>query len=64
MENQDIIQMISNYGFPVLMCLMLFYYIKTEQKNTITTLQELRISIEKNTDIIETFLRGEKNGKK
>ena len=57
METNEIIQIISNFGFPVMMCLLLFYYIRNEQKKTNETLQELRQAIERNTTIIELFLK-------
>ena len=38
MESQTIIQMISSVGFPIVMCLLMMYYIKyREDKNTETT---------------------------
>ena len=57
METKEIIQIISNFGFPVLMCLLLFYYIRNEQKKTNETLQELRLAIDRNTTIIELFIK-------
>lgn len=61
MESQEIIQIISNFGFPVLMCLLLFYYIKSEQKKTNETLQELKRTIDRNTTIIELFTKNKEN---
>ena len=63
METQEILQIISNFGFPVLMCLLLFYYIKSEQKKTNETLQELKQTIDRNTTIIELFIKGKNNVK-
>ena len=64
METKEIIQIISNFGFPVLMCLLLFYYIRNEQKKTNEILQELKMAIYRNSLIIEQFMRykdGERN---
>ena len=61
METNEIIQIISNFGFPVLMCLLLFYYIRNEQKKTNETLQELRQVIDRNTTIIELFIKDKRN---
>ena len=62
METKDIIQIISNFGFPVLMCLLLFYYIRNEQKKANETLQELRLAIDRNTTIIELFMKDKSSG--
>ena len=61
METNEIIQIISNFGFPVLMCLLLFYYIRNEQKKTNETLQELRQVIDRNTTIIEVFIKDKRD---
>ena len=61
MDSQEIIPIISNFGFPVLMCLLLFYYIKSEQKKTNETLQELKRTIDRNTTIIELFTKNKEN---
>ena len=38
MESQSIIQMVSSVGFPIVMCLLMMYYIKyREDKNTENT---------------------------
>ena len=57
METKEIIQIISNFGFPVLMCLLLFYYIRNEQKKTNEILQELKMAIYRNSLIIEQFIK-------
>ena len=61
METNEIGQIISNCGFPVLMCLLLFYYIRNEQKKANETLQELRQTIDRNTTIIELFMKDKRN---
>ena len=62
METNEIVQIISNFGFPVLMCLLLFYYIRNEQKKANETLQELRQAIDRNTTIIELFIKDKSSG--
>ena len=62
METNEIVQIISNFGFPVLMCLLLFYYIRNEQNKTNKTLQELRQVIDRNTTIIELFIKDKSSG--
>ena len=61
METNEIVQIISNFGFPVLMCLLLFYYIRNEQKKANETLEELRQTIDRNTTIIELFMKDKRN---
>ena len=61
METNEIVQIISNFGFPVLMCLLLFYYIRNEQKKANETLDELRQTIDRNTTIIELFMKDKRN---
>lgn len=63
METKEIIQIISNFGFPVLMCLLLFYYIRNEQKKTNEILQELKMAIYRNSLIIEQFIKHREEGR-
>ena len=63
METKEIMQIISNFGFPVLMCLLLFYYIRNEQKKTNEILQELKMAIYRNSLIIEQFMKHKEEGR-
>lgn len=62
MDMTAIVQMISSVGFPIVMCVILFNYIKetqsklTEAVNSLTdTVSALRIELEK-------MYRGDQNG--
>ena len=43
----DIIQIISNVGFPITMCLMMGVYVKTEMKEITRALNNNTLAIEK-----------------
>ena len=45
MEYEAIVSLIGSVGFPIVMCLMLFNYIKVEQCSTRELLQELKETI-------------------
>lgn len=45
MEYEAIVSLIGSVGFPIVMCLMLFNYIKVEQSSTRELLQELKETI-------------------
>ena len=47
-----IIQIINTTGFPIFCVLALGWYIKTCQDKLETTITEMKIVIEKNTDVI------------
>lgn len=42
----QIIQLISNVGFPIAMCVMLFWYINH-------TMKDIKVAIENNTKVVE-----------
>ena len=62
-ETKEIMQIISNFGFPVLMCLLLFCYMRNEQKRTNEILQELKMAIYRNSLIIEQFIKYKEEGR-
>ena len=47
MEPLDITSLISSIGFPIAMCLILIRYISTTQKELITKMGEIAMSISK-----------------
>ena len=55
----QIVTILSNFGFPVCITLLLLYYIKTEQQKTNEQLQSIEKVIERNTTIIEIYLKKE-----
>ena len=55
----QIVTILSNFGFPICITLLLLYYIKTEQQKTNEQLQSIEKVIERNTTIIEIYLKKE-----
>ena len=49
-------QFISTFGFPIVACGALFWYIVKEQRETRKVLEELKTAIENNTNISREFL--------
>lgn len=55
MEFDTIVNMIGSVGFPIVMCIMLFNYIKTEQAQTRQVLEDVKDSI----DALTIFIKKE-----
>lgn len=49
-------QLIGAYGFPIVACGALFWYIVKEQRETRKVLGELKDLIESNTDVTRSFV--------
>lgn len=49
-------QFISTYGFPIVCCGALFWYIVKEQKETRQVLAELKSIIQSNTEMTRQFV--------
>lgn len=56
MDITTIGQIIGSYGFPIVACGALFWYIVKEQKDTRAVLDELKSIIKDNTDTTKQFL--------
>lgn len=57
MDLQAISTICSSMGFPIVMCLLMFNYIKTEQKDTREMINTLKESVDR---LIETLKEKEK----
>lgn len=55
MDFAQIGQLIGAYGFPIVACGALFWYIVKEQKETRTVLEELKGIIQSNTETTKQF---------
>lgn len=55
MDWQAIGQLIGSYGFPIVACGALFWYIVKEQRDTRAVLDELKSIIQNNTSITQQF---------
>lgn len=53
MDIQAISTICSSMGFPIVMCLLMFNYIKTEQKDTRDMITTLKESVDKLTETIK-----------
>lgn len=52
MDTQTIIQLISNVGFPIAMCVALFYYMIKQRQEHSVELENLRNTLEENTKVL------------
>lgn len=56
MENVDLItQIISTVGFPIAMCLIMFYFLHKEQENHKEEMLELRSVIAQNNEVLASL---------
>lgn len=64
MDIAQVGQLIGSYGFPIVACGALFWYIVKEQRETRRVLDELKSIIQNNTDtqkLILEFIKGVTN---
>lgn len=56
MEYADVIvQVVSTVGFPIAMCLIMFWFLNKEQENHKTEMNELKEVISKNNEILASL---------
>ena len=56
MDANAIITIISTVGFPIAVCLILFYYIYKKQEKTDDTIAKLTETINNNTSVIQHLI--------
>lgn len=56
MEVTEIINMVSTVGFPIAMCLMLSWYIKTSNDSYREDIRSLQQSIDNNTAVMNKII--------
>lgn len=49
---ENIIDIISNLGFPIAMCVALFYYMINQNKQHEQSIDDLRTTLEENTEVL------------
>lgn len=49
---ENIIDLISNLGFPIAMCFALFYYMINQNKQHEQSIDDLRTTLEENTKVL------------
>ena len=52
MDMNTITTLLGSYAFPIIMCLVLFYYLQEEQKSHKEEMENLRKTLEDNTKIL------------
>ena len=52
---EDVVQIISTVGFPIAMCLLLFWNMKQEQETHKTELLDLKDVISRNNEILASL---------
>ena len=52
---EDVVQIISTVGFPIAMCLLLFWNMKQEQETHKTEVLELKDVISRNNEILASL---------
>ena len=52
MDTKTIIEIISNVGFPIAMCIALFYYMWMQRKQHGEEMEHLRETVEENTLVL------------
>lgn len=56
MDSQTIMQLVSNLGFPIVVCIALFWLVIKVNENYNTTIDKLRETIDKNSKLIDDVL--------
>lgn len=56
MDSQTIMQLISNLGFPIVVCIALFWLVIKVNDNYNVTIEKLRETIDKNSKLIDDVL--------
>lgn len=56
MEFNTVVQLISSVGFPIVMCLMMAYYIKTINQSYREDIKGIQKSIDNNTAVIDKLI--------
>ena len=56
MEVTEIINMVSTVGFPIAMCLMLSWYVKTTNDSYRNDIKSLQQSIDNNTTVMNKII--------
>lgn len=53
MDANSITSAIGSLGFPIVACVILFWYLNKERESHATEIDKLRESLDKNTEILE-----------
>lgn len=57
MDVGTVVQSISNYGFPIVMCVILMWYVNNQEERYKTSLEKLNESLNNNTLALQALLQ-------
>lgn len=57
MDVGAVVQSISNYGFPIVMCVILMWYVNNQEERYKTSLEKLNESLNNNTLALQALLQ-------
>jgi len=56
MTTPEIFNLIGSYGFPIIACMALFYFVQTTLKTMQQTIIEMKKTVEQNTAVMNTLV--------
>ena len=56
MTTPEIFNLIGSYGFPIIACVALFYFVQTTLKTMQQTITEMKKTVEQNTAVMNTLV--------
>lgn len=56
MSFDNLLTLISSYGFPIVMCLVLFFYMQKKDENHKKEIDSLKEAIDNNTQVLSKFI--------
>lgn len=57
MDVGAVVQSVSNYGFPIVMCIILMWYINNQEERYKTSLDKINESLNNNTLALQALLQ-------
>lgn len=56
MTTPEIFNLIGSYGFPIIACMALFYFVQTTLKAMQQSISEMKKAVEQNTTVMNTLV--------
>ena len=57
MDVGTVVQSVSNYGFPIVMCIILIWYVNNQEERYKTSLDKINESLNNNTLALQALLQ-------
>lgn len=57
MDVGTVVQSVSNYGFPIVMCIILMWYVNNQEERYKTSLDKINESLNNNTLALQALLQ-------